>query len=399
MVSTSAALKSLRKRAGQSETNEDKNRHDSDGNQDRKEDCRVILGPAGGRQAGGIAVAADGATPGHHDPAAHTAVVLVPHTRKSIPGADGPSFAAAGVRMAARPAKLVAGARSTVRVYLELTKPRIVLLLLITTVPSMILAAGAFPSLGLVAATLLGGAAAAGGANAVNQFLDRDIDGIMRRTRHRPLPARRIEPWRALAFGLSLIVSGSVWLAVNTNLAAASLAAGAAGFYVLVYTLWLKRRSPNNIVIGGAAGAAPALVGWAAVTGHLSLAAAVLFGIVLLWTPPHFWALALRFERDYAAAGVPMLPVVAGRDATAKQIVLYSILLVALSLSLVPVGGLGPVYLVSALGLGAMFVARAVQVRLRPATNSAIRLFRFSIVYLTLLFLSVAADALWRARG
>jgi heme o synthase len=282
------------------------------------------------------------------------------------------------------------------RAFGALTKPRIVLLLLVTTVPSMILAARAVPSIWLISATLIGGAATAGGANSINQYIDRDIDQIMRRTRRRPIPSRRIEPNQALAFGVALIVFGSVWLGVTTKLLAAALAAAAAVFYVLIYSVWLKRRSPNNIVVGGAAGAAPPLVAWAAVTGKVELPAIVLFGIVFLWTPPHFWALAMKYERDYAAAGVPMLPVVAGEEATRRKILLYSVVLVAMSLVLSPVARLGPVYLVAALGLGAGFILHAIRLHRGRGEAGPMRLFWYSIQYLGLLFLAVAIDTLLR---
>jgi protoheme IX farnesyltransferase len=280
--------------------------------------------------------------------------------------------------------------------YAQLTKPRIVLLLLITTVPAMILADRGVPSLWLIAATLIGGTAAAGGANAINQYIDRDIDDVMRRTRRRPLPSKRIEPRGALVFGLVLGAAGFVWLTALVNLLAAVLALGALAFYVLVYTLWLKRSTAQNIVIGGAAGAAPALVGWAAVTGRVGLPAVVLFAVVFIWTPPHFWALALRYERDYAAAGVPMLPVVAGREATERQILGYSIVLVAASLVLVPVAHSTWVYPVAASVLGLLFVQRAWRLRHEGTAKAAMELFRFSIVYLALLFASVAVDTLVR---
>jgi len=281
--------------------------------------------------------------------------------------------------------------------YVALTKPRIIELLLVTTVPAMVLAEGGLPSLLLVAATLVGGTLAAGGANAINQFVDRDIDEVMRRTRRRPLPSHTLPPSRALAFGIALGVAGFVWLAVLVNLLAAALATAGLLFYVFVYTLWLKRRSVQNIVIGGAAGAVPALVGWAAVTGRVGWPAVVLFMVIFLWTPPHFWALALRYERDYAAAGVPMLPVVAGTPATVRQIIVYAVATVAASLVLVPVAGMGWVYLVSAVGLGAWFLWAAVRVRTRATLPAAMALFRWSITYLALLFLAVAVDALLRA--
>jgi heme o synthase len=278
--------------------------------------------------------------------------------------------------------------------YFRLTKPRIVLLLLITTVPSMMLAARGLPSVWLMAATLLGGTALAGGANAINQYLERDIDRVMARTRDRPLPARLIEPKRALTFGLVLGALGFAWLTVTVNVLAALLALSAFAFYVLVYTAWLKPTSPQNIVIGGAAGAVPVLVGWAAVTGRVALPAVVLFAVIFLWTPPHFWALALRYERDYSAAGIPMLPVVAGKDETTKQILRYSVLLVAATLALHPIARMGAIYGAAAVVLGILFVARALQLRAGGSILAAVRLFRFSILYLALLFGAVALDVL-----
>jgi protoheme IX farnesyltransferase len=281
----------------------------------------------------------------------------------------------------------------------KLTKPRIILLLLITTVPAMVLAEGGIPSVWLIAATLVGGAMTAGGANAINQYLDRDIDEVMTRTRGRPLPSGVIEPRQALVFGAGLGLVGVSWLALTVNALAAVLAGSALAFYVLVYTTWLKRRSSQNIVIGGAAGAVPVLVGWAAVTGGIGLPAAVLFAIVFLWTPPHFWALSLKYQRDYTVAGVPMLPVVSGRAVTVRRILGYSLGLVAASLVLYPVAKLGLLYLAASLSLGALFLALASRLRATGSTPSAMRLFKFSILYLTLLFASVAADTLLRLRA
>jgi heme o synthase len=284
----------------------------------------------------------------------------------------------------------------TLEAYYRLTKPRIVLLLLITTVPAMIMAERGMPSLWLIAATLIGGTLSAGGANAINQYYDRDIDLIMRRTRRRPLPSMRIDPPRALQFGIGLGVAGFVWLMAFVNLPAALLATGAMAFYVLVYTMWLKRRSVQNIVIGGAAGAAPALVGWAAVTGRVGWPAVVLFDIVFLWTPPHFWALALRLRQDYEAAGVPMLPVVVGEAETTRQIVLYSLVLVAATFVLVPVGHLGWFYGVASVALGAQFVLGALRLRARRTPAAAMALFRYSLVYLAALFSAAAIDTIIR---
>ncbi len=285
----------------------------------------------------------------------------------------------------------------SLRAYLALTKPRIIELLLVTTVPTMVLAQRGVPSVWLMAAVVLGGSLAAGGANTINMYLDRDIDDLMRRTRNRPLPRHAVTPGRALAFGIALSILSFVWLTVTVNLLSALLAASAIGFYVFVYTLWLKRSTPQNIVIGGAAGCVPVLVAWAAVTGTVEVPALVLFAIVFYWTPPHFWALALRYRGDYAAASVPMLPVVRGEAETARQIVVYTILLVVVSLLLFPAARMGLIYLVAAVVLGAGFVWYAL--RVQRDTNdgrAAIRLFRFSISYLTLLFAAVAADSLLR---
>jgi heme o synthase len=284
------------------------------------------------------------------------------------------------------------------RAYVALTKPRIIELLLVTTVPTMVLAQGGMPPLPLIGAVLVGGSLAAGGANAINQYLDRDIDGLMRRTRNRPLPRHAIAPRAALAFGMGLSVLSFAWLTVTVNLLSAILAASAILFYAVVYTAVLKRSTPQNIVIGGAAGCVPVLVAWAAVTNTIGLPAIVLFAVIFIWTPPHFWALALRYRSDYEAAGVPMLPVVSGEVETARQILLYSLVLVAVSLALFPAAGMGLLYLVAATGLGTGFVIWAVRVRRSPATGpAAIGLFRYSTLYLTLLFVAVAADTLVRA--
>jgi protoheme IX farnesyltransferase len=228
-------------------------------------------------------------------------------------------------------------------------------------------------------------------------YVDRDIDDIMRRTRHRPLPRHAVSPDAALAFGIVLSLVSFAWLMLTVNLLSALLAASAIAFYVFVYTLWLKRSTPQNIVIGGAAGSVPVLVAWAAVTGEVGIPALVLFAIVFYWTPPHFWALALRYRDDYEAARVPMLPVVRGEAETARQIVLYSLALVAVSLLLLPVAQMGLVYLAAAVVLGGLFIAFAVRVwRDAGAGRSGIRLFRYSISYLTLLFAAVGVDTLVR---
>jgi heme o synthase len=293
--------------------------------------------------------------------------------------------------------RLESGPIDTARAYVALTKPRIIELLLVTTIPTMVLAAGGLPSPWLTAAVVIGGTLAAGGANAINMFVDRDIDDVMRRTRHRPLPRHVVEPRAALAFGIVLSAVAFAWLALTVNLLSAGLAASAIGFYVFVYSLWLKRSTPRNIVIGGAAGCVPVLVAWAAVTGRVEVPALVLFGIVFYWTPPHFWALALRYRGDYERASVPMLPVVRGEAETARQIVVYSLALVGVSLLLLPVAGMGLVYLVAATVLGALFLRHAWRLwRDVGDGRAAIGLFRYSISYLTLLFAAVAVDAVVR---
>jgi protoheme IX farnesyltransferase len=282
--------------------------------------------------------------------------------------------------------------RETIGAYVRLTKPRIVVLLLITTVPAMILASGGLPSLWLILATLVGGSIAAGSANAVNMYLDRDIDEIMRRTRGRPLPAHLVTPDRALAFGFVLGAVSYLFLAIAVNVLAATLALSAIAFYVFVYTMWLKRTTTQNIVIGGAAGAVPALVGWAAVTGTVAAPAWILFAIIFVWTPPHFWALSMRYRQDYAAAGVPMLPVVRGERETRKQILLYAVLLWAVTQLPFCAGGLGTIYLVSSLVLGGLFIGGAVVLYRRADRRSALRLYLFSLAYLALLFGAMVLD-------
>jgi heme o synthase len=278
------------------------------------------------------------------------------------------------------------------RDYLTLTKPRIMVLLLITGAGGMIVGAGGLPSAGLALATLGGLALACGGASALNHVLDSDIDTRMARTARRPVAAGRVPPERALEFGLALSALSYVVLTSFVNVLAALLALAGNLFYVLVYTRWLKRSTPQNIVIGGAAGAVPPLVGWAAATGDLTLTALALFLIVFFWTPPHFWALALLIKRDYAEAGIPMLPVVRGERATARSIVRYSLVLVAITL--LPVLGrtLGPVYLVSAAVLGLVFVGLAVALERQTTPVRARRLFSYSLAYLALLFVAMAID-------
>jgi protoheme IX farnesyltransferase len=292
------------------------------------------------------------------------------------------------------PETRVATIGETLRAYLALTKPRIISLLLVTTVPTMIVAEGGMPSLWLIALTLIGGTLAAAGANAINCYIDRDIDGIMARTRSRPLPAGTITPASALTFGIALGAASFALLALTVNLLSAVLALSALAFYVFVYTIWLKRSTAQNIVIGGAAGAMPPLVGWAAVTGSLSWPALLLFGIIFLWTPPHFWALAMRYRNDYARAGVPMLPVVRGEDETARQILLYSVVLVATTLFLVPVASMGWLYLMTAAGLGAWFIYLAVRIYLDRSPQACRALFTYSLAYLALLYASMGVDQL-----
>jgi heme o synthase len=300
-------------------------------------------------------------------------------------------------------------AGDTIRAYIALTKPRIIELLLVTTVPAMVLATRYLPaSVGgvdwgdwvlLVFWTMVGGTLAAGSANAINCYLDRDIDLLMTRTRRRPLPAHQVDPERAVVFGLALGAMSFAVMGYFVNLTAAFLTLLAIAFYVVVYTMLLKRSTPQNIVIGGAAGALPPVIGWAAVTGSVSLPAILLFALVFYWTPPHFWALSLRIRKDYAAAGVPMLPVVKGVPETTRQIALYTVLMVAISLVLFAVAKMGAIYLVAAVGLGGMFLWQAFTLWRRGtseemSTAGAIRLYKFSISYLTLLFAAVAIDAL-----
>jgi protoheme IX farnesyltransferase len=284
--------------------------------------------------------------------------------------------------------------RSRLAVYVALTKPRIVELLLITTVPAMVLAAGEWPDTWLVLATLIGGTLSAAGANALNSYLDRDIDELMRRTKRRPLARHEVPPRHALVLGVVLGVAGFAFLWWTSNLLAASIATAALLFYVFVYTIALKRTTPQNIVIGGAAGAAPVLVGWAAVTGSLAVAPWVLFFVVFYWTPPHFWALAIRYRGDYEAAGVPMLPVVVGVEATVRKMLLYTGLMVGVTLLLVPVASMSWIYLAAAIGLGAWFLWDTWRVYRNP--DLAMHLFTTSTVYLAALFAAVMLDVLVR---
>ena len=279
---------------------------------------------------------------------------------------------------------------ATVRTYVELTKPRIVELLLVTTIPAMAVAADGWPGLGLVIAALVGGTLSAGGANVINQVYDDDIDRLMRRTEGRPLPTDRVSRVGATVFGIALGVAGFAVLAIWTTLLAGILSVVAYLTYVFVYTMLLKRTSTQNIVLGGAAGAVPPLIGWAAVTGDLAFAAWVMFATVFFWTPPHFWALSLKYEDDYRAAGVPMLSVVAGEQRTLEQILWYSLPAVGVSLFLVPAAGMGWIYALVAVIAGVGLVAFAV--RLRSDRALAMRYFGFTNVYLASVFLAMLVD-------
>jgi len=287
----------------------------------------------------------------------------------------------------------------TVGAYVALTKPRIIELLLVTTLPTMVVAQRGLPPVWLMAATLVGGALAAGGANAINMYVDRDIDRVMKRTKNRPLVTGAVTPAAALSFALVLEVAAFVELWLAVNLLSAVLAISATLFYVFVYTLWLKRRSSQNIVIGGAAGAVPVLVGWAAVTNSLAWPPVVMFAIIFIWTPPHFWSLAVRYKEDYAAADVPMLPVVASMKRTTTEIVYYTVALVAVSFLLGPVAHLGWVYMITAAVLGAGFLYFVTRLwglaqNSEVGGRDAMRVFGFSITYLTVLFVAMAADIL-----
>jgi protoheme IX farnesyltransferase len=379
--------------------------------------------------AGAAAVVATGQWGLAHDVAAHVTLALLAATvlttrlahpdRRDLLGAAGAAFllfslaglaalagAPAWLHVALGAVALVSGAVAAAfafrggtpvaagswRDYVTLTKPRIMVLLLITGAGGMIVGAGGLPSAGLALAALGGLALACGGASALNHVLDRDIDTHMKRTARRPVASGRVPPERAVEFGLALSALSYVVLTSFVNVLAALLALAGNLFYVLVYTRWLKRSTPQNIVIGGAAGAVPPLVGWAAATGNLGFTALALFLIVFFWTPPHFWALALLIKRDYAEAGIPMLPVVRGERETARSIVLYSVVLVAVTL--LPVLGrtLGLVYLLSALALGLLFLALALALQRQTTPARARRLFSYSLAYLALLFVAMAVD-------
>ncbi len=283
------------------------------------------------------------------------------------------------------------GWRTVVSDYLEMTKPKVQSLLLFTTVTTMYVAGD--PSLGLVLLTCLGGALSAGGAGAINHYLDRDLDRLMRRTADRPVASGRVAPAAALWYGIGLGTAAFVLLAATVNLLAAALSLSGLLGYVFVYTLWLKRSTPQNIVIGGAAGAVPPLVAWAAVTGGLGGTPLYLFAIVFFWTPPHFWALSLLMKDEYARAGVPMLPVVRGERETRRQILLYTVLLYAVSQLPFCAGAFGVPYLVASVALGAVFIYGAVHLVRHPERRSALRLYLYSLAYLAVLFAAMVVDA------
>jgi heme o synthase len=286
--------------------------------------------------------------------------------------------------------------RQTISAYISLMKPHVTVLLLGTTVAAMAIARQGLPPLGLVFATLLGGAMSAGSANCINCYIDRDIDQIMGRTQRRSLPSGRVQPEQALIFGLALGIGSFVILAVFVNMLSALLATSAILFYVFVYTMWLKRSSAQNIVIGGAAGAVPVLVGWAAVTNTITLPAIWLFAIIFYWTPPHFWALSLLIQKDYEKASIPMLPVVMGERETRKQIFLYSLLLLAVTMILFAMQAMGYFYLVCALVLGGILVYMAVRLLRDTSKKWARTLFWYSNCYLALIFAVMVLDRVVR---
>lgn len=296
----------------------------------------------------------------------------------------------------ATPAAVVAPRRIALA-WLELTKPRIVLLVLFTGVPALLIAARGFPAASLFWGTLAGIALSAASAASFNHWYDRDIDGLMRRTASRPLPSGVLPPSSALGLGFALAALSWLTLVTTANLLAAMLAMLSIVYYAVVYTMWLKRRTPQNIVIGGGAGASAPLIAWAAVTGRIDLPAVVLAAIVFFWTPPHFWALSLYRRDDYERAGLPMLPVTHGEPETRRQILIYSLALVPVTLAIVPFGVVGPLYWVPAAALGALFVAWAERLRRRPTVPHAVALFRYSIVYLFAVFLCLTLDAVWRS--
>jgi heme o synthase len=287
----------------------------------------------------------------------------------------------------------------TVLAYIALTKPRIIELLLVTTIPTMFVAKRGVPGVWLIASTLIGGILAAGGANAINMYVDRDIDALMDRTKGRPLVVGAMSPRAALTFAISIEVFAFAWLTWQVNLLSAVLAVSACLFYVFIYTLWLKRTSEKNVVIGGAAGAVPVLVGWSAVTNSLSWAPVLLFFVIFVWTPPHTWALAVKYTDDYRAAGVPMMPVVSTFEKMANQIIAYTVVMWLATLLFVPVGKMGPIYGVTAFVLGAIFLGYALRLRKigmagEPTIKPAMRLFGWSITYVTILFGVMILDQL-----
>jgi protoheme IX farnesyltransferase len=298
------------------------------------------------------------------------------------------------------PGGVAHGSRRTPRTvlggYIALTKPRIIELLLITTVPTMVLAEEGWPAWSLLVITLIGGTLAAGGANAINMFVDRDIDGLMERTAGRPLVTGLIKPRNGLIFAIALEIAAFAVLWAGANLLSAVLALSAALFYVFVYTLWLKRTSTQNIVIGGAAGAVPVLVGWAAVRDDITWAPIALFGVIFWWTPPHFWALAIKHADEYKAANVPMLPSVVPIAQAVRTMTVYTVILVVNSLVLAPVADLGLIYTISAAVLGALFLWGTIDLGRTPTASRAMRLFGFSISYVTLLFGALTIDVLVR---
>ena len=322
------------------------------------------------------------------------AMAVVAARLKFEPGEEAATTARVnGDTNEAEPRPTSQGLRTVVADYVALTKPRVMSLLLVTAFGGMVLAAEGLPGAGLIATVILGGALASGGASSLNHWLDRDIDRLMARTSTRPVASERVSGRQALVFGLILNVLAFALLWWGANLLAASLAMAGSVFYVVVYTKWLKRTTTQNIVIGGAAGAVPPLVGWAAVTGGLALPAFYLFAIIFFWTPPHFWALALLIRRDYAAAGVPMLPVVAGEESTRRHILLYTLALMMLTVLLyLATDSLGLVYLISAIVLGLGFVAYALRLFRQTGPRAAAPIYRYSLLYLALLFAVIMGD-------
>ena len=293
---------------------------------------------------------------------------------------------------------VAAPSRPRALAFVALTKPRIIELLLVTTIPTMVVAQNGLPSWWLMLATLIGGSLAAGGANAFNMYIDRDIDAVMNRTKGRPLVTGEIAPNEALVFAAAIEAISFGWLWATVNLLSAVLAVSACAFYVFVYTMWLKRTSTQNIVIGGAAGAVPALVGWSAVTNSVGLPAILLFAVIFFWTPPHFWALAIKYEDDYASADVPMMPVVDGHKKTARQMIVYSAIVGIITLALWPAASLGWIYLATAVILAVLFTGGAIRLYLeddpQEQARKSIRYFAFSITHLSVLFGALAVDRL-----